>query len=258
MATNRKPTVIIPADTRQIGPHPYHIVGEKYILAVERCAQCMPLLLPSLGEGIDFDALLDSVDGVFLTGSASNVAPGRYGQSPAKAELADKLDEQRDATTLPLINAAIAQGVPILAVCRGLQEINVAFGGTLFQAVHDQPGKLDHREDKTKSLGKQYGPAHLIAIVAGGLLSDIAGANSAMVNSVHGQGVDRLAENLCIEATAPDGLVEAFSVKSAQSFALAVQWHPEWQVKENPLSLAIFRAFGRACEARLHQRANVP
>ena len=258
MVTPSKPIVIIPADSRQIGAHPFQAVGEKYINAVERGALCVPLLLPSLRDGLDIDALLESVDGVFLTGSPSNVAPHHYGQVIATPELADKLDEKRDATTLPLIRAAIAKAVPILAVCRGFQEMNVAFGGTLFQRVHNEPGKLDHREDKTQPLAQQYGPSHEVAIVSGGLLHKIGGVESATVNSLHGQGVDRLADNLHIEATAPDGLVEAFSVQSAPGFALGVQWHPEWRVEENPVSLTIFRAFGEACESRRRQRNKVP
>ena len=144
-------------------------------------------------------------------------------------------------------------GVPVLAICRGFQEVNVAFGGTLYQKVHEQPGFMDHRENKDDPLDVQYGPAHDIALVPGGVLAGLAGDTRATVNSLHGQGVRRLGEGLVVEAQAPDGLVEAFR-HDGPAFMLAVQWHPEWKVRENAFYLATFRAFGDACRARAARR----
>jgi putative glutamine amidotransferase len=158
------------------------------------------------------------------------------------------LDPARDATTLPLIRAALKRGVPILAICRGFQEMNVALGGSLHQAVQDVAGMMDHRENPDDSLDNQYGPKHSIELVSGGLLSQVlSGAREIMVNSLHGQGLNRLGAGIVVEATAHDGLIEAFSVP-ASPFALAVQWHPEWRLLENPDSVKLFGAFGEACQ----------
>lgn len=247
----RKPLIGIPADRRILGPHPFHCVGEKYLAAVQDAAEGIPVPIPAMGER-DFDQLLGALDGILLTGSASNVEPHRYG-GPASAP--DTLhDPHRDATTLPLITHAIAGGVPLFAICRGFQEMNVAFGGTLWQRVQEVPGLADHREDKEAPLEVQYGPAHEIALEPGGVLRGIAGTDRVKVNSVHAQGVQALGRNLAVEARAPDGLVEAFRVEGSPAFTLAVQWHPEWQVMHNPFSRAMFAAFGDAARARLHRR----
>ncbi|MGI9245373.1 MAG: gamma-glutamyl-gamma-aminobutyrate hydrolase family protein [Steroidobacteraceae bacterium] len=244
-----KPLIGIPADRRILGPHPFHCVGEKYIAAVTDAAEAIPLLLPALGER-DLGQLLDTLDGILLTGSPSNVEPHRYaGTASAPGTLHDP---HRDATTLSLIPHAIERGMPLFAVCRGFQEMNVAFGGTLHQAVQDVSGLRDHREDKEQPLDVQYGPAHEVELVPGGWLHGWAGAGRVSVNSLHAQGVATLGRGLEIEARAPDGLVEAFRVQSAPGFALAVQWHPEWQVMHNPFSRAMFAAFGAA--ARAHSR----
>lgn len=242
----RRPLVIVPACTRHIGSHPDHAVHSKYIDAVVLGARCMPLILPALGEQTDFEGVLAAADGIMLTGSASNVQAILYGQEVLNLELPQ--DHARDATTLPLIRAAIKRGIPLLAVCRGFQEVNVALGGTLHQAVHEVPGMMDHRDNPQDPLEKQYGPAHRVRLAAGGKLAAILdGAQEIMVNSLHGQGVDRLAPGLVAEATADDGLVEAYTVATAPAFTLAVQWHPEWQLATNQDSMRIFRAFGLAC-----------
>ncbi len=243
----------MPACNRQLGEHPFHIVGRKYIEAV-RIAGALPLVIPS-ADGAEIEACLALADGVFLTGSPSNVDPSHFGE----AVLDDKLplDPQRDAWTLPLIRRCLDLGIPLLAVCRGLQEANVALGGSLSQAVQVEPGRSDHRgaAGRADALAAElYGPAHPINVVAGGLLSKVLGSDSIVVNSVHGQGVARLAEGLRVEATAPDGLVEAFSMPSAAAFNLCVQWHPEWQAADNPDSVKLFKAFGAACQARRQQR----
>ena len=251
------PIVIVPACTREIGPHPYHAAQYKYVDAVVKGAACAPLILPVLGEATDLDMVLRTADGIMLTGSASNVDPSYYGQAVRDPAL--PRDPARDATTLPLIRAALARGIPILAICRGFQEMNVALGGSLFQAVQEVAGKMDHREDPDATLEDQYGPAHPVKLVAGGLLATLfGGAGRIMVNSLHGQGVDRLGAGVAIEAVAEDGLVEAFSLPSAPGFVLALQWHPEWRVEQNTDSMTMFGAFGRACRIYQSQRSPVP
>jgi len=247
----RKPLIGIPADRRILGPHPFHCVGEKYVLAVAEAADAIPLLIPSLGDG-NLEELLEQLDGILLTGSPSNVEPQRYAGPPSDPETLH--DPHRDATTLPLIPRVIEAGLPLFAVCRGFQEMNVAFGGTLWQKVQDVPGMQDHREDKEQPLEVQYGPAHEVELVEGGILRRIAGAPRAMVNSLHAQGVHQLGRDLEVEARAPDGLIEGFRVRNAPGFALAVQWHPEWQVMRNPFSRAMFAAFGDAARTRIQAR----
>ena len=231
-----------------IGPHPFHAVGEKYIAAVVQAADCLPLLIPVLDTPLDVSEILTRVDGIFFPGSPSNVEPHRY-SGPASVP-GTLHDPHRDATTLSLIPRAIETGVPVFGVCRGFQEMNVALGGTLHQRVHEVDGFDDHREDKEVPLDVQYGPAHDVVLEPGSLLRKLAGRDRVEVNSLHSQGVDQLAPDLAVEARAPDGLVEAFRVKSAPGFALAVQWHPEWKVMSNPFSQALFAEFGKAARAR--------
>jgi putative glutamine amidotransferase len=227
-----------------IGPHPFHAVGEKYIAAVVQAADCLPLLIPVLETPLDVTEILARVDGIFFTGSPSNVEPHRYaGVESAPGTLHDP---HRDATTLSLIPRAVARGVPVFGVCRGFQEMNVAMGGTLHQRVQEIAGFDDHREDKEQPLDVQYGPAHDVVLEPGSLLRQLAGSDRIRVNSLHSQGIDRLGPDLRVEARAPDGLIEAFRVPSAPAFALAVQWHPEWQVMGNPFSKALFAEFGKA------------
>ncbi|MGH8309785.1 MAG: gamma-glutamyl-gamma-aminobutyrate hydrolase family protein, partial [Steroidobacteraceae bacterium] len=193
------------------------------------------------------------VDGILFTGSASNVEPQRY--QGAASETGTVHDPERDATTLPLIPKAVKAGVPVFGICRGFQEMNVAFGGTLAQKLQDVRGNLDHREDEEAALEVQYGPAHDVVLEPGGLLRALAGTDRVRVNSLHSQGVDRLADGLLVEARATDGVIEAFRVRGAPRFALAVQWHPEWQVMSNSLSRALFAAFGAASRERAQLRS---
>jgi putative glutamine amidotransferase len=250
--SSKRPVIGVPADRRMIGLHPFHAVGEKYLLAVVEAAGALPLIVPALGERMDLDELLRVVDGIVFTGSPSNVEPQRY-EGPASA--AGTLhDAARDATTLPMIPHAIRNGVPVLGICRGFQEMNVAFGGTLHQKLHELQGYADHREDEKQPLEVQYGPAHEVILEPGGLLRSFSDTDRIRVNSLHSQGVDRLAGNLTVEARAPDGVIEAFRVQDAPRFALAVQWHPEWQVMSNSFSRALFAAFGDASRDRAHNK----
>lgn len=249
----RPPLVGVPTDRRPIGSHPFLMVGEKYLRALVEGAGCVPLLWPSLTPALPVEALLDTVDGLLLTGAVSNIEPHHYSDEPSWE--GNPHDAARDGTALPLVRAALAAGVPILAICRGFQEVNVALGGTLHQKVHAVPGLMDHREDTSAPLEMQYGPAHPVTLAPGGLLASF-GEAAPWVNSLHGQGVRRLAEGLVVEATAPDGLIEAFRHEGA-SFLLGVQWHPEWRVTEQPFYAGIFHAFGQACRARAARRHEV-
>lgn len=249
----RKPIVLIPACVRQIDDHPYHAAQLKYVEAVVAGADCAPVVLPALGDRLDLDAMLDFCDGIMLTGSASNVHPSHYEQTVFNPELPQDL--ARDATVLPLLRAAIGRGIPVIGICRGFQELNVALGGSLHQAVQLVEGHFDHRENPDVPLEEQYGPAHPIFLTEGGLLSRIlGGAKQIMVNSLHGQGIDRLAPGIAVEAVAEDGLIEAFSVPASPGFALALQWHPEWRITENPDSMKMFAAFGQACRTYAAQQ----
>ena len=245
----RHAIVIVPACINLIGAQPYHTVQAKYLDAVVAGAQCMPLVLPAFGAVTDFDAVLTLADGIMLTGSPSNVAAGLYGQTVRDPALPQ--DAARDATAMPLILAALERGIPLLAICRGFQEMNVALGGSLHQALHEVDGMQDHREKKGETLEQQYGPAHRVLLEPGGRLAQLLdGKQELMVNSLHGQGIDRLAAGLCVEARADDGLVEAYTVQGASAFTLAVQWHPEWLVAGNAASMTLFHAFGQACRMR--------
>lgn len=248
----RRPVIGIPADRRMLGPHPFHAVGEKYLTAVLDAGGAMPLIIPSLGRELVLDELLETLDGLFFTGSPSNVEPRRYGGESSRPGTLH--DPERDATTLHLIPRAIAAGIAVLGVCRGFQEMNVAFGGTLWQHVHEVPGLAVHHEDTTQSLDVQYGPAHAVTLVEGGLLRDIAGEDRIEVNSLHHQGVRELAPGLITEARADDGLIEAFRVRDARRFAVAVQWHPEWKALNNSFSTRLFQAFGAAARERAAAR----
>jgi putative glutamine amidotransferase len=241
----RLPIVGFVCDRRMVGPHPFDMVGEKYITAVRDGAEAVPVLLPVLDPPLAPCDVLAAMDGLLFTGSPSNVAPRHYGgPAPREGVLGDA---HRDALSLPLLKAAIAAGKPVLAICRGFQELNVALGGTLFQHVHEVPGRIDHREkDHEAPLAEQYGPSHPVTVAEGGLLAGLLPERTFLVNSLHSQGVDKLAPGLRVEATAPDGQIEAVSMPGGKGFVLGVQWHPEWLWRDNLQSRAIFAAFGRA------------
>ncbi|MEO6103417.1 MAG: gamma-glutamyl-gamma-aminobutyrate hydrolase family protein [Pseudoxanthomonas sp.] len=247
----RAPLVGLPSDSKQIGLHRYQSVGEKYIAAVALGAGAIPLLIPSMSPPQLLGDILPILDGLLLTGSYSNIEPHHYAGGPSYE--GNLHDAGRDANALEMVRQAIALDIPVLAVCRGLQEVNVALGGSLHQKVHEQDGMHDHREDLEASLDVQYGPAH--EVLLRGSLAQMAGSKQATVNSLHGQGIDRVAPGLRVEAVAPDGLVEGVRLAREDRFVLAVQWHPEWKLADNPFYMEIFRAFGDACRARAAQRS---
>ena len=249
---DRKPIVGIPADRREYTGHPFHMAGEKYLAAIARSADAVPLIIPVLSEMLDIKALLRHVDGVLLTGSYSNVEPHHYEGAPS--EEGTLHDPHRDAVTLPLIRLLLDNAVPLFAICRGYQEFNVAMGGSLHQKVNEVPGYHNHLDDPDDPLDVQYGPSHPVVLTEGGLLHDLTGQATATVNSLHEQGVAKLGEGLSVEAVADDGLIEAFRVADAPAFNLGVQWHPEWRSTEDDLSTAMFKAFGDACRERASRR----
>lgn len=237
------PLVGIPTCLRVINERAFHGVNARYPSAVIDAAGCLPVLIPAVGSRVDVCKLLDRIDGLLLTGSPTNVHLSHYGAEPSHPEILH--DQERDATTLPLIREGIRRDLPILAICRGIQELNVALGGTLHQRVHEVPGRLNHRSRKDSPEGP-YGPAHSVTLTAGGLLSALVGAGEIMVNSLHSQGINRPAPGLRVEAVAPDGQIEALSLPEAR-FVVGVQWHPEYKAMDNPFSRALFLAFADAC-----------
>ncbi|HEY0282007.1 MAG TPA: gamma-glutamyl-gamma-aminobutyrate hydrolase family protein [Rhizomicrobium sp.] len=238
-----RPSVGLVCDHRRVDGHPFHMAAEEYIAAVRDGAGALPLLIPALDPPLASGDILASVDGLLFSGSQSNVSPCHYDSRPARE--GTLLDERRDSTALPLLRAAVEAGKPLLCICRGFQELNVALGGTLHQQVHEVPGRFDHREKGT-SPDEQYAPAHPVEVAQGGLLARILPRRGFEVNSLHGQGVDKLAPPLFAEAVAPDGQIEAVSLPGAKGFLLGTQWHPEWRWAGNEISRAIFAAFGAA------------
>jgi putative glutamine amidotransferase len=248
MSGRNLPFIGIPCCIRPIWERPFHTVSDRYTQAVIDAMGAMPVLIPAMGPKLDISALLDRLDGVLLTGSPSNVEPHQYSGPPSMEGTLH--DPDRDATTLPLIREAVRRDLPVLAICRGIQELNVALGGTLHQRIFEMSGRFNHRRRRgPMTLDERYGPAHPVKLSAGGLLTELAGgAAEIMVNSLHGQGVDRPAPDLSVEAVAPDGQIEGVSLPGAR-FVVGVQWHPEYKALENPFSRALFAAFAQACHA---------
>ena len=206
------------------------------------------MVVPALLADIDLQALLARVDGVLASGSATNVHPGLYGVEPTAGH--EPFDPARDSLSIALLSAAIEAGVPTLAVCRGHQELNVAYGGSLATEIQEGENRMDHRAPQHPTQDERYAPRHPVAVEANGLLRDIVDADEIAVNSLHRQAIDRLGEGLIVEARAPDGTIEAVSVAGSKAFALGVQWHPEYWAASDPASRAIFEAFAKACRAR--------
>jgi putative glutamine amidotransferase len=244
-----KPVIGVSTDIVLYNTHRFHAVGQKYMLPLV-ANDLLPRPIPSFGPGSDVNDLLQGLNGLLLTGATSNIEPIHYGGG-SDADC-PPYDPSRDETTLPLIRAALERGLPLLCICRGHQELNVALGGSLFARVHEVPGRMDHRHPEGESHDVQYAPRHSVTLTPGGLLHSLARDKTVIeVNSLHGQAIDRLAEGLVIEALAPDGTIEAVRVREAKAFALGVQWHPEWLFAENEVSSALFAAFAEAARRTL-------
>ncbi len=243
--SKRKWLVGIPADVSEHDGLHFHSAGDKYLRALADCSDAVPVIIPALEPGIDLNSLLDHLDGVLVTGATSNVHPPNYGDKPSQKH--EPYDQARDGLTLPLIQAVVDKGMPLFCICRGFQELNVVFGGTLATEVQDLPGRLDHRAPQSDDLSVRYGASHPIAIDPGSLLHKILKKSGTMVNSVHRQAVATLGSGLRVMARAPDGTIEAVTLDNPDAgFALAVQWHPEFRATENPDSVRMFNAFAGA------------
>jgi putative glutamine amidotransferase len=238
-----RPIVGVTACLKERDESFFHSVQRKYVDAVVLGADGVPMIVPAVGDVQDVERVLDILDGLLITGSPSNVDPAHYGGPPPRAD--NMADPTRDATTLPLIRRAVARAIPVFAICRGIQELNVALGGSLHQHVHEVPGRMDHRSDKTKPKGERYDPRHPVTLTRGGVLHGLLGSDTITVNSLHGQAIDRPAERLVVEAVAEDGTVEAVSI-AGSAFVLGCQWHPEYSPLDDPCSRRLFAAFGEA------------
>ncbi|MDH0368385.1 gamma-glutamyl-gamma-aminobutyrate hydrolase family protein [Ochrobactrum sp. WV_118_8] len=244
MPKTSRPLVAVPTDVKPFENYTWHAAPQQYLAAAIDVAGVTPLLVPSFGDKMDLDAILDAVDGVLVTGSKSNVNPALYGVEPSAAF--EPYDNARDATSLPLIRAAIEKGVPVLAICRGIQELNVALGGTLATEIQEMEGRMDHRAPESESQAERFAIQHPIKLNPNSCLAEILKEESVRVNSVHRQAIDKLAPQLEVEAVAEDGTVEAVSVKNAKGFVVGVQWHPEYWAHSDAPSRKIFEAFGEA------------
>ena len=252
--SNTLPLVGLPADTYEKSGFLFHSLGDKYVRALTDVSKVASVMIPSLIEEDGINALLDHFDGVLMTGAISNVHPPHYGEAATQAH--EPYDHARDTTTLKLIRACVDRGIPLLCICRGFQELNVVMGGTLETEIQEKAGRMDHR-GHGEDPDERYKPAHKINIEKGGVLSRILGKSETEINSVHRQGVKTLGAGLQVEATAPDGIIEAVSVKGARAFTLGTQWHPEYKAAQNPDSVKIFTAFGDAVRAHMREREQV-
>jgi putative glutamine amidotransferase len=248
----RPPLIAVTSDIRTFDNYTWHSAPQQYLDAAIRAAGVTPLIVPSFGDAIDIDTILSGVDGLLVTGSRSNVHPALYGAEPSQAH--EPYDQGRDATTLPLIRMALAKGVPVLAICRGIQELNVALGGSLATEIQEQPGRMDHRAVASEVQAERFAIRHPVDVKEGSCLAGVLGAGPVDVNSVHRQAIDRLANGLAVEAVAEDGTVEAVSVIGAKAFAVGVQWHPEYWFESDTPSNAIFKSFGDAARAHAEKR----
>jgi putative glutamine amidotransferase len=235
--------------------HRVYATGERSIQSLLMMVDCVPVLLPPVGAALDVAELVSRVDGLVLTGGRANVEPHHYDGAPFPPD--EFIDPGRDAVVLPLVRACIAARVPVFGICRGIQEINVALGGSLHYRIHQLSGKDDHRRPLREDVTAEeiFRLRHMVKLTAGGLFQSLTGHDEMMVNSLHGQGVDRLGEGLVVEATSLDGVVEGVRYDDDAQFVVGVQWHAEWQPDRHTLSGALYTAFGEAARARAARRA---
>jgi putative glutamine amidotransferase len=235
------------------GRFPAQMVGERNMRAVAQVAGALPLMFAGMPDATDIAALLDTVDGILLTGARANVHPTRFGEEPTKAH--EPYDEHRDGVALPLIQACVARGVPVFGICRGFQEMNVAFGGTLHPEIRDLPGRMNHRMPRLDTGEIHPDPTvvfadrHDVALTKGGAFATLYGRDTIRVNSLHGQGIVTPGGRVVVEGVAEDSTIEAIRIADAPAFALGVQWHAEYDPQTNPVNRALFEAFGAALRA---------
>ena len=246
-----KPLIGISCCTKLFGAFgmPNHAASNTYVRATDLVVGGVPILVPANGHNADIPTLLARLDGIIFTGSRSNVQPSLYDGCPHPDDTPE--DADRDAVTLPLIRAAVEAGLPVLAICRGLQEMNVALGGSLHQRLQDLPGRIDHSTPMSPISKVRTGKSHTINVTHGSWLHQVAGGETIAVNSLHNQGIDRLAPSLAVDGIAPDRTIEAVHAHSA-GFAVGVQWHPEYDWEHDRISRGIFEAFAAAVAVRMH------
>lgn len=251
---SRKPVVLMSMGAQQRAGHDYQVMTHKYMRPLVEQAHCLPLLIPTCFGSDDVMHYLSMVDGVYLTGAGSNIDPRHYeqdNQTPHKMQ-----DRGRDEVDLALIQGALQLGLPFFGVCRGMQELNVALGGDLHQQLYHLPDMLEHREDEHTAIEVQYGASHVVRPVPQTWFAQLMQDAEFSVNSLHGQGIDRLGRGIEVLATAPDGVIEAVHLPSHPQFCTGVQWHPEWQADRNPYSTRLYQAFGDACRLQMERHAS--
>ncbi len=251
-----KPLICVTANAMESAEkrRPLHATGVRNVNSLLKMVDCVPVLLPPVGAAVDIDELVARMDGFVLPGGRANVEPHHYGGPEFPPN--EPIDPGRDAIVLPLVLACIAARVPVFGICRGIQEINVALGGSLHYRVHEVPGKKDHRRPRHEDATQEevFRLNHMVKLTAGGLFQKLTGHDEMMVNSLHGQGVDRLGAGLVVEATSPDGVIEGLRYDDDKQFIVGVQWHAEWEPEEHALSAALYTAFGKAAVARAASR----
>jgi putative glutamine amidotransferase len=234
--------------------HNVQVVGQRNMRAVAEVAGALPLMFAGTPEITDIDALLEAVDGILLTGARANVHPTCFGVEPDPRH--EPYDQDRDTVALKLITTCVDRGIPIFGVCRGLQEMNVAFGGTLHPEIRDIPGRMNHRMPRLENGEIHPDPEvvfadrHEVDLKPHGKFATLLGCEKIRVNSLHGQGIEEPGKRVVIEGVAEDGTIEAISIADAPSFALGVQWHAEYDPQINPINRALFKAFGEALRSR--------
>ncbi|MCU9838557.1 gamma-glutamyl-gamma-aminobutyrate hydrolase family protein [Ruegeria sp. WL0004] len=227
--------------------YPTHAGGTMNSDAVANVAGCLPLLIPADPRFVSVEELLETCDGFLLTGGRPNVHPEEYGEDETEAH--GQFDRARDAIVLPLVRACVDRGQPFLGICRGFQEVNVALGGTLHPEIRDLPGRMNHRMPPDGTLEEKFALRHVVTVNEGGVFHRIFGASEVMTNTLHGQGIKCPGCRVVVDGVAPDGTPEAIYVKDAPGFTLSVQWHPEWDAANDPVSRPLFTAFGDAVRA---------
>ena len=227
--------------------YPAFAVGEMNVRAIAEVSECLPLIVPTDPGLLCLDELMDRCDGFLFTGGRPNVHPEEYGETETAAHGA--FDRDRDRTALPLIRACVMRGQPILGICRGFQEVNVAMGGTLYPEIRDLPGRDNHRMPPNGTLAEKFELRHLVTFSQDGPFHALMGTREVMTNTLHGQGIKDAGPRVVIDGYAPDGTPEAIYIKDAPGFTMSVQWHPEWNAAGDPVSRPLFNAFGVACRA---------
>lgn len=227
--------------------YPTHAGGTMNSEAVARVAGCMPLLIPADPRFVSVSDLMEVCDGFLLTGGRPNVHPEEYGEPETPAHGA--FDRSRDAIVLPLVRACVECGQPFMGICRGFQEVNVAMGGTLYPEIRDLPGRMNHRMPPDGTLEEKFALRHAVQFTKGGVFHRLFGTEEVMTNTLHGQGIKTPGARIMVDGTAPDGTAEAIYVDRAKGFTLSVQWHPEWNAVNDPVSRPLFAAFGAAAQA---------